>query len=151
MSYLLIKAIHVLSAVVLIGTGAGIAFFMLMAVRTRSAQVIHQVARIVIVADWVFTAPAVLAQLISGLYLMHLLNYSFTSLWFYTVICLFVLVGLCWLPVVVIQYKLKNLSQSGMLAEGFDRWFRIWWMLGIPAFVSILILFWLMISKWGTI
>lgn len=149
--YFLLKTLHILSAVVLMGTGSGIAFFMLMAVLSRSQETIRNVSRIVILADWLFTAPAVLVQLISGVWLMSLLNVSFTSPWFLTVAGLFILIGCCWLPVVWIQYQLHREAcmekENGFLSVRFKRLMRLWIVLGIPAFAAMLVLFWLMVAK----
>ncbi|UXD88120.1 DUF2269 family protein [Thalassolituus hydrocarboniclasticus] len=147
--YFLLKTLHILSAVVLMGTGSGIAFFMLMAVLSRSQETIRHVSRIVILADWLFTAPAVVVQLLSGLLLMSLLNVSFTSPWFLTVAALFILIGCCWLPVVWIQYQLHREAcmENGFLSVRFKRLMRLWIALGIPAFAAMLVLFWLMVAK----
>ncbi|TQV85417.1 DUF2269 family protein [Aliikangiella coralliicola] len=150
-SYLTVKLIHIIAAVVVAGTGSGIAFFMLMAVKSKEPQVIRVICRHVVLADWLFTAPAVVIQLISGLYLMELLGYSFTSPWFAAVISLFIFIGICWLPVIIIQYKLRKLSaeKSFRLDSSlkFQQLFKRWIFLGIPAFTAILILFWLMVFK----
>ncbi|ASP38661.1 hypothetical protein CHH28_08205 [Bacterioplanes sanyensis] len=150
-NYFVLKMIHVLGAVVITGTGAGIAFFMFMAHRSANINAIAVTARHVVLADWIFTAPAVLVQFLSGLYLMMKLGYSFTSSWFLAVLALFVFIGLCWIPVVVIQYKLKALAedalQSGVLDPSFHRLMRLWTALGVPAFLAVLIVFWLMIFK----
>ena len=147
--YFLLKTLHILSAVVLMGTGSGIAFFMLMAVLSRSQETIRHVSRIVILADWLFTAPAVLVQLITGVWLMSLLNVSFTSPWFLTVAALFILIGCCWLPVVWIHYQLHREAcmENGFLSVRFKRLMRLWIALGIPAFAAMLVLFWLMVAK----
>jgi len=150
-SYLLLKMIHILSAVVVAGTGTGIAFFMFMANRSSNVAAIAVTARHVVLADWIFTAPAVVLQFVTGVLLMMRLGYSFTSTWFFLVIALFIFIGVCWLPVVVIQHKLKALADSslntGVLDPGFKKMMRLWTALGVPAFVSILVIFWLMVFK----
>lgn len=150
-NYLLLKYLHILFATILIGTGAGIAFFMLMASISKNIGVILHTARFVILADWIFTAPAVVGQLITGLLLMKRLQYSFQAPWFLSVISLFIFIGCCWLPVVYLQYRLKNLAQAaeqtGTLSAGFHQAIRLWIALGIPAFTGILIMLWLMIFK----
>jgi len=150
-SYLLLKLIHILSAVVVTGTGAGIAFFMFMANRSNSPQVIYVTAKSVILGDWIFTTPAVITQIITGVLLMNKLKYSFTSLWFYWVVGLFVLIGICWLPVLRIQYRLRQLAEqsleSNQIKPEFKKLMRIWILLGIPAFSAILAIFWLMVFK----
>ena len=150
-SYLLLKMLHILSAIVVMGTGAGIAFFMFMANRSANVAAIAVTARHVVLADWLFTAPAVVMQLVTGILLMQTLGYSFSSMWFLTVIGLFVFIGICWLPVVVIQYRLKALADSaltsGVLDPKFKKMMRIWTALGVPAFIAILAILWLMVFK----
>jgi len=150
-SYLFLKLIHILSAVVVAGTGTGIAFFMFMANRSSNVTAIAVTARHVVLADWVFTAPAVLLQFVTGVLLMMKLGYSFTSTWFFLVISLFIFIGICWVPVILIQYKLKKLADTslitGVLDPGFKKMMRLWTALGVPAFASILLIFWLMVFK----
>ena len=150
-SYSLLKLIHILSAVVVTGTGMGIAFFMVMANRSNNPQAIYVTAKTVILGDWIFTTPAIIAQLVSGILLMNKLNYSFSSIWFYWVIGLFVLIGICWLPVLRIQYRLKQLAEqsleSNQLEPAFKRLMQLWTLLGIPTFVAILAIFYLMVFK----
>ena len=150
-NYLLLKMIHILSAVVVVGTGMGIAFFMFMANRSSNVAAIAVTARHVVLADWIFTAPAIVVQFVSGVLLMMKLGYSFSSTWFYLVLALFVFIGICWIPVVVIQYRLRALADSsleaGVLDPRFTRMMRFWTALGVPAFTSILVIFWLMVFK----
>ena len=150
-NYLLLKMVHILSAVVLTGTGAGIAFFMFMASRTSNVAAIAITARHVVLADWLFTAPAVVVQLVTGVLLMLKLGYSFTSTWFLWVMALFIFIGACWIPVVLIQYRLKSLAdislKNGVLEARFVALMKFWVILGIPAFMTILIIFWLMVFK----
>jgi uncharacterized membrane protein len=150
-NYLLLKYLHILFATVLLGTGAGIAFFMLMASRTNNIHVIVHTARSVILADWIFTAPAVLGQLVTGVLLMKRLQYSFTAPWFLSAISLFIFIGCCWLPVVYLQYRLRHLARAaeatGILRADFHRTMRLWIALGVPAFIGILLMLWLMVFK----
>ncbi|AOT10136.1 hypothetical protein S4054249_02965 [Pseudoalteromonas luteoviolacea] len=149
--YFIAKFIHILAAIVVMGTGAGIAFFMFMANRSNNPQAIYITTRHVVLGDWLFTTPAVIVQIISGLYLMHLLGYSFQSPWFLTVAGLFTLIGLCWLPVLKIQYRLRALAaidqEQDEVSVEFKRLMRLWTLLGIPAFAAILILLVLMVFK----
>jgi uncharacterized membrane protein len=158
-SYLMLKLVHILSAVVVAGTGMGIAFFMLMAYRSGNAPVIHIIAKHVILGDWIFTTPAIVTLFVSGIMLMNALGYSFVSAWFSSVIALFVFIGVCWLPVLTIQYRLRNLSElsldsdlnadlnSDKLSIEFKKLMRMWIVLGVLAFSAILIIFWLMVFK----
>jgi uncharacterized membrane protein len=150
-SYLLIKLIHILAAVVVTGTGAGIAFFMFMASRSNNVQAIYITTRHVVLGDWLFTTPAVLTQIITGVMLMKLQGYSLTSPWFYWVLGLLVFIGLCWLPVVRIQYRLRELAKTAVdvdqVSAEFRQLMKVWTLLGILAFAAILVIFWLMVFK----
>ncbi|WP_247687393.1 DUF2269 family protein [Pseudoalteromonas luteoviolacea] len=149
--YFIAKFIHILAAIVVMGTGAGIAFFMFMANRSNNPQAIYVTTQHVVLGDWLFTTPAVVTQIVSGLYLMHLLGYSFQSPWFLMVAGLFGLIGLCWLPVLKIQYRLRRLAKEsidkGHVTGEFKALMRRWTLLGIPAFIAILALLVLMVFK----
>lgn len=149
--YLALKLIHILAAVVVTGTGAGIAFFMFMANRSNNPQAIYVTAQHVILGDWFFTTPAVITQITTGIVLMNLQGYSFNSPWFYWVIGLFAFIGVCWLPVLRIQYRLRTLAKvsvdSNEVIPEFKSLMRTWILLGIPAFTAILAIFWLMVFK----
>lgn len=147
--YLWIKLVHILSATVLFGTGMGTAFFMLRAYHSQNDEAMRVTTRNVVLADWAFTTPAVILQFVTGLWLTHKLNISFTSSWFITVLALYVLVGLCWIPVVWIQMRIRNLIAHGRGGGDYKNLMRIWVLLGIPAFASVLVIFFLMVSKLG--
>ncbi len=101
-----------------------------MANRSSNVAAIAVTARHVVLADWIFTAPAVVLQFVTGVLLMMRLGYSYTSTWFFLVIALFIFIGVCWVPVIVIQYKLKALAESslvsGVLDPGFKKMMRLW-------------------------
>lgn len=149
---LLLRWLHVLGATVLLGTGAGIAFFMLMARRTGRPELIAHVAGTVVVADLVFTATAVIAQPVTGAILAHLTGWRLTEGWIMLSLGLYVLTGLCWLPVVWIQLQLRDLARASaaageLLPAGFERLYRLWFALGIPAFAAVLAIAWLMLAR----
>ena len=148
----ILRFLHVIGATVLLGTGAGIAFFMVFAVRTRDAKLIAHVANTVVIADMVFTASAVIVQPITGYLLARIVGWPLTEGWLALSIGLYVLTGLFWLPVVWIQIKLRDLAkanaQSGTaLPTEFDRLYRIWFACGFPAFLSVLAIIWLMLTR----
>ena len=147
--YLWIKLVHILSASVLFGTGMGTAFFMFKAYLSKNDEAIAVTTRNVVMADWVFTTPAVVIQLVTGLWLTDKLNISFTSTWFIAVIGLYILVGICWIPVVWIQIRIRDLIAGGANRDDYRKLMRTWIALGVPAFASILILFFLMVAKVG--
>ena len=149
---LVLRWLHILGSTVLIGTGAGIAFFMLMAHRTGDPRHIAQTASTVVTADWLFTATAVIAQPITGVLLALEMGWDLTEPWILLSLGLYVLIGLCWLPVVWVQYRLKQLAQNAAatgsdLTPQYSKLFRIWFCLGFPAFASILAILWLMIAR----
>lgn len=147
-----VRWFHVLGATVLLGTGAGIAFFMLMAHRTRDPVLIAHTAHIVVIADWVFTASAVIIQPLSGLWLAHLIGWSLSEGWIVLSMGLYVLTGLFWLPVIQIQKNMRDLARQAVrdgtvLCERYHRLFRIWFACGVPAFLSVITILWLMIAR----
>jgi uncharacterized membrane protein len=149
---LVLKLIHLIGAAVLFGTGLGIAFFLYMAHRSRDAATIAATARMVVIADALFTLNAVIAQPVSGAALALSIGYSFWEPWIVLSIALYVAVGLCWLPVVAIQLRLRELAAAAVragepLPPSYDRLFRIWLALGWPAFLGVIAIFALMIGK----
>lgn len=150
--YFVLKFLHVIGAAVLLGTGAGIAFFMLMAHLGRKPEVIAGVARIVVIADFIFTATAVFAQPVTGILLARHVGYSLFDAWIFWSIILYVITGAFWLPVVWMQMRLRDLAataaRSGTeLPRGYHRLFRWWFAFGFPAFAAVLAIFWLMIAR----
>lgn len=148
----LLRLAHVLGAAVLFGTGAGIAFFMVMAHRTRDPATIAHVAGTVVIADTAFTATAVILQPVTGAWLAHEVGWPLTERWIVLSLALYVLTGLFWLPVVFIQIELRNLARSAAatgkaLPARYFRLYRIWFACGFPAFFSVIAIFWLMLTR----
>jgi uncharacterized membrane protein len=147
--YLWIKLVHILSATVLFGTGMGTAFFMLKAYLSQNDQAMKITTNTVVLADWLFTTPAVVIQLATGLWLTSKLNIAYDSSWFVAVISLYALVGLCWVPVVWIQIRIRDLIAGGSARDDYRQLMRVWMALGVPAFGSVIVIFYLMVSKLG--
>lgn len=148
----ILRFVHVIGATVLFGTGAGIAFFMLMAHRTGNPSHIAHVAGTVVIADTVFTATAAILQPITGAWLAHEIGWELTSGWVLLSLILYVVVGFFWLPVVWIQIQLRDLARlaaaSGTpLPPRYMRLFRIWFASGFPAFLAVMAILWLMLTK----
>lgn len=149
---LVLRWLHVIGACVLLGTGAGIAFFMLMAWRTRDVALIAHTAGIVVVADFVFTTLAVIAQPVTGVLLANEIGWSLWEPWLLASLLLYGVTGAFWLPVVFIQIRLRDLARSA-LADGQDlprrahRLFAIWFACGFPAFFAVLTILWLMLAR----
>ena len=152
MVYFVLKYLHLIGATILLGTGAGIAFFMLMAHRTGDAKLIAHTAGVVVIADLVFTATAVVLQPLSGAALATIAGYPMLGGWIGASLVLYVIAGVCWLPVVWIQLRLRNLAREAAAAgaplpQAYHRLWRTWFALGIPAFAAVAAIIWLMTAK----
>ena len=152
MLYFVLKFAHVIGAAVLLGTGAGIAFFMLLADRDGRPQVVAGVARIVVIADFLFTATAVVAQPVTGVWLALHVGYPLTEGWILVSVFLYLLTGAFWLPVVWMQMRIRDLAAAAArdgspLPADYHRLFRLWFAFGFPAFGAVLAIFWLMIQR----
>jgi uncharacterized membrane protein len=150
--YLIIKTLHILSATILFGTGIGIAFFMLRSYFTDNIHEKLYAARGTVLADYIFTLPAVIIQPLTGLWLVLQGGYGWMDLWLVITYAIYIIAGLCWLPVVWIQIQLKNMlevaAQNGSdLPPRYHRLFKIWFILGWPAFIGLVIVFFLMVFK----
>lgn len=149
---LVLRWLHVIGACVILGTGAGIAFFMVMAHRTNNAALVAHTADIVVVADWVFTASAVVLQPVTGFLLARALGWSVTEGWIVLALSLYVVAGAFWLPVVWMQVRMRDLARDAAAAgralpAEYRRLYRWWFAFGFPAFMSVLAIIWLMLSR----
>lgn len=152
MDYVVVKWLHILSATLLFGTGVGSAFSMLLTSMTRDPRAIAVVTRNVVLADWLFTTPAIILQPLSGLYLMHLSGIPLGSPWVAWSFVLYFLAAACWLPVVWIQIRMRRLAEEARrtnapLAPAYWAFLKAWVLLGIPAFFALVIVFYLMVAK----
>lgn len=150
--YLLLKWIHVLSSTVLFGTGLGTAFHGWMATRSGNLQAMAVSGRNVVIADWIFTAPAVIVQPVTGLLLAQRAGFGLGDSWLLASVALYLLVGACWLPVVWLQIRMRRLAEAAAaggtpLPRLHRRYARLWFALGWPAFLGVVAIFWLMIAK----
>lgn len=151
-AYLLLKTIHILSATVLFGTGLGTAFHMWRADRTGDIHVIAAAARQTVLADWLFTMPAVVVQPVTGFLLLATAGYGLSEGWVALSLLLYVLTGACWLPVVWLQIRMRdmaNVASSGNtdLPPLYHRYMRIWFALGWPAFGAVAAIYFLMVFR----
>lgn len=152
MEYLTVKWLHILSSTFLFGTGIGSAFYMLFASISRDVRAIAVVSRHVVLADWIFTSTTVVIQPATGIYLIYLAGYPWQSAWIVWSVGLYLLAGACWLPVVWIQLKMRDMAQLAArdnteLPQQYWRYLRLWTALGIPAFIAMVAVFWLMVAK----
>jgi len=152
MEYEFLKWIHIISATLLFGTGLGSAFYKYCADRSGNLHVIAHTNKIVVIADWLFTTPSVIIQPITGIMLVNVIGLPLTEPWIIAAFILYFIAGACWLPVVWLQIQMRNLSrraliQHNALDETYMRYARMWFRLGIPAFISLLVVYYLMIYK----
>jgi len=152
MLYFAVKYLHLIGAAILLGTGAGIAFFQLMAHRSGNVDAIAAVARIVVIADFLFTATAVVLQPITGVVLAGLDGFPLGEGWIVLSIALYLLTGVFWLPVVWMQIRMRDLAIAAArtaqpLPRQYYRLFHLWFAFGFPAFAAVLAIFWLMMTR----
>lgn len=151
MDYDLIKTLHILSATLLFGTGLGTAYFMWSANRTRDSRVVAAVAKHVVRADWIFTLPTVIFQPISGVWLAQAAGYAWTG-WIGFSLALYGIAGVCWLPVVWLQMRMRDMAANAdesnqPLPNHYWCYAQAWFWLGVPAFIAMVGVFFLMVLK----
>jgi uncharacterized membrane protein len=152
MDYLVVKWLHILSSTFLFGTGIGSAWYMLFANLSGDVRAIAVVSKYVVIADWLFTATTIVAQPATGFYLIHLAGYPVHSRWIAWSLALYGLAAACWLPVVWLQMRLRDIAteaagSGNRLPPRYWRYFKAWIALGVPAFVAFVAIFWLMVAK----
>jgi uncharacterized membrane protein len=157
MTYLTLKSLHIFSLILLFGTGLGSAFYKFMADLHGDVHAIYTTNKHVVLADWWFTTPTVLIQPITGYYLLQELPFSLTTPWLLASIVLYLLAGACWLPVVFLQIRMRELSRQAVeqkkpLSQDYFDDARTWFWLGVPAFTAMVLIVILMVLKptlWG--
>jgi uncharacterized membrane protein len=152
MDYIVVKLVHILTSTILFGTGIGGAFYLFMANREKNIAGIYFAAAHVVVADWLFTTPAIIIQFATGMWLLHLTGYSLSDGWVRWGIALYVFAGLCWLPVVWMQIKMRDMAKAALetgapLPQTYWRLDRWWIIAGSLAFPAVVVIFYLMVAK----
>lgn len=155
--YLLLKTVHIASSVLLVGTGLGSAFYMFFTNRSGSVAAQAVVSRLVVRADWWFTTPCIFIQPLTGLAMAYMVGWPLTTPWLALSLGLYVLAGLCWLPVVWLQIRMAAMARSAdaaqtALAPLYAAYARRWEALGYPAFIAMAVTYYLMVNKpalWG--
>lgn len=150
--YFYIKTLHILSATILFGTGIGIAFFMFRSAFSQNTHEKFYAARTTVLADYFFTFPAAIIQPLSGVALIMMVGYNWTDYWLVATYIIYFVAALCWLPVVWIQIQLKNMLADALEKESalpirYNKLFKVWFLLGRPAFVGLIVVFYLMVAK----
>ncbi|MDO9401552.1 MAG: DUF2269 domain-containing protein [Polaromonas sp.] len=156
-TYLVLKWLHIVSSVLMVGTGLGSAFYMFFTNRSGSVPAQAVVSRLVVRADWWFTTPTVILQPATGFALAHMAGWPMSTPWLASSLLLFVFAGACWLPVVWLQIRMAALAaqadrDAAPLPALHARYQRYWELLGYPAFVAMVAVFYLMVNKpqlWG--
>jgi len=156
-TYLLLKWVHIVSSVLMVGTGFGSAFYLFFANRSGSLPAQAVVGRLVVRADWWFTTPTVVVQPVSGLLLAWMAGWPLQTPWIALSLALFVLAGACWLPVVWLQLRMSAMATQALqngtpLPTLYWRYAHWWEALGYPAFAAMVVVFYLMVNKpalWG--
>lgn len=151
-SYLILKTLHILSSVVLVGVGFGSAFYLFCANRSRSLEAQAVVARFVVLADWIFTTPAIILQPLTGIALMQMAGWPLSTPWVAWSLALYFVAGACWLPVVWLQIRMRHMAEHAVanreaLPARYWRYARWWEGLGYPAFVCMVAVYFLMVNK----
>ena len=154
MTYLVLKWLHILSSTLMFGTGLGTVFYKIMVCRTGNLAAMAIVLRYVVLADWLFTLPAVVAQPITGYAMAHIANWPMSTSWIFWSLVLYIVAGACWVPAVWLQIRLRDMAveaaeTGAALSPRFQTYERIWMVLGIPAFFAMMGIYWLMVRKWA--
>lgn len=152
MDYPTLKWLHILSSTLLFGTGIGSAFYLFFASRTRDPKVVAVVVGYVVIADYLFTATSAVFQPVSGFWLAHMAHFPLTSRWLVISTALYLLAGACWLPVVWMQVRMRDMARKAAAREAplpplYWTYFRRWTLLGFPAFFALIAAFYLMVAK----
>jgi uncharacterized membrane protein len=152
MDYLILKTVHILSSVLLVGTGFGTAFFLYFSHRSESVEAIAVVSRLVVRADWIFTTPAVILQPLTGAWLMHRAGWPLHAHWLLASLTLYLIAGVCWLPVLGYQVRLARMADAARrngspLPAQYWSLAKRWERLGYPAFLAMLAIYALMVIK----
>lgn len=152
MHYFTLKLIHIISSTLLFGTGLGSAFYFWRANLTDDYRAMYFAAKSVVIADWAFTTPAVIIQPVTGFMLIHLMGFSFSETWIIASLVLYVFIGICWLPVVWLQMRMRDqlahaIETQAKLPAQYYQYYKMWFALGWPAFIAVIVIFYLMVFK----
>jgi len=152
MEYLFLKWIHIISSTILFGTGVGSAFYMFVANRNKKIDGIYFATKHVVVADWLFTTPAIIVQLLTGVLLVNVQGHNYRDEWLLYAISLFVFSGICWIIVVFLQLKMRDMAKYSYennteLPKKYWQYEKWWVMLGAVTFPAVMVIFYLMVFR----
>lgn len=151
-AYLIVKTLHILSSVLLVGTGFGGAYYLYFVQRRRSVAALAVVAPLVVRADWWFTTPTAILQPLTGLWLALHGGWPLNAAWILGGLALYALARACWVPVVVLQVRMAEVARTSLAAgqelpDAYWRMARTWERLGYPAFAAMIGAYFLMVLK----
>ena len=146
-------AIHILAMVVFLGNLVTAGFWKVSADRSESLETMASTSRAVLLADYVFTIPGIVAMLVTGILMVAMTGWKrFEEPWLSASLVLLVLTGIIWVGVLIpLQRRMVRLSQQGLdngaLDPAYTRASRRWSMFGgIATLLPVIILF-LMVLK----
>jgi uncharacterized membrane protein len=151
-TYLSLKWLHILSSVLLVGTGFGSAFYLFFTHRTKNLAAIAVVVKLVVRADLFFTTPAIIVQPVTGIAMALMVGYPIMHGWLLWALLLYLLAGACWLPVVWLQWRMAQIAaqcvaEQQELPQQYWDYAKYWEWLGYPAFLAMLVVYGLMVFK----
>lgn len=152
--YLLLKVIHVLSAMLFFGTGLGSAWYKLRADRSGQLETIAWAQREIVRADWIFTVPSAVVLPVSGLAMAWVAGMPLSTPWLLLGLIGYAIAGLCWLPAAFLQIRMRRMVDEALregtaLPPAFHRANRTWMLLGLPSFAAAMGSIWVMVMKSG--
>ena len=151
-AYYVLKYFHIISSLLMVGTGFGSALYVFIANRSGNLQAQYFANRTVVFLDWVITTPTVIIQPITGIMLAHVMKMSLLSDWFLNIYLMYIIVGAAWLPVVWLQVRMKQMTDQAVhnnepLNPKYQLYQRTWEILGYIGFSGAMIIFFLMVTK----
>src|SRR5437868_3202422 len=127
MDYVALKWLHIVSSTVLFGTGVGSAFYLVGATLTGNVRTVAATARMVVIADWIFTASTVILQPLTGYLLVRTAGFHWQATWLRWSVALYVLSIACWLPVVWLQTAMRDTAVACTAPPLPRRFWRLFW------------------------
>lgn len=147
-----LKIIHIITASILFGTGLATAIYMLYANILKNIPIIALATRRVVKADWLFTGISGVLQPLTGISMLYLKGYKLTNTWAIAVFTCYSIAAVCWFIVVYLQIRCRDLAIAAVesntnLPKKYKPYFVAWVILGFPAFLSLIIIFYLMANN----
>ena len=152
-SYNVLKFVHVLGVVILVGNVTITAYWKVLADLTRDSRIVAHAQRGVTIADWIFTLLGIALIMIGG-YGAALVNDLplFGSFWLVAGQILFGVSGLIWLGILVpLQIRqaraAREFADGGAVPAEYRRDSKTWLVWGIIATVPLVAAVYVMVVK----